>query len=165
MHGDLYQFLLTTQFLLPDTEILVVEPVTGNIVPGLIHRGHNGIRFPCSPDKEPEPPLVREQGTGQSPPVVIRIKPLVLNRCFRLIHDRSPLAVRRATPRFLRGRLMLGQYRASEVLATGVDDPLLLGGHDLPILGAQRPELPQVPVPQARTGQLVAVEPRPVTLP
>jgi hypothetical protein len=37
------------------------EPVPGDVVPGLVHRGHDGVCPARVPDREPQPPLVGER--------------------------------------------------------------------------------------------------------
>src|SRR5215470_8986181 len=63
MHGDLC--------CLPRMEAPAGAPVPGNLVPRLIHRGHDRIRLVSSPDEEPEPSLMGEGDTSTSPVVEI----------------------------------------------------------------------------------------------
>jgi hypothetical protein len=46
-------------------------PAPGDLVPFLIHRGHNGIHWHRSADQKPEPPLISEQDASASPPGAI----------------------------------------------------------------------------------------------
>src|SRR5215471_7941162 len=89
MHDNLYQTPRPRLYLPPG---LVDVPVPGDLVPCLIHRGHNGIVLSSSPDREPEPPQIREQDASVRPPVVIASRG-VQDRRSRLIGEPADLAL------------------------------------------------------------------------
>jgi hypothetical protein len=60
MHRDLHR-------VPPAEETRAGDPVPGNLVPCLIHRGHDGVRFVSSPDEESEPALIGERDTRPGP--------------------------------------------------------------------------------------------------